>query len=163
MSSVTQQLWQHLQSQLNQIVFGMDDAIEDLTIALIAGGHVLVQGVPGLGKTLLAKSFAELIGGNFKRVQGTADLMPSDITGIHIYRAHEEKFELIPGPVFADVLLIDEINRSGPKTQSALLQAMEERTVTIDRTTYTLPENFMVSPHKILLTLKALTPYRNLN
>ncbi|MBI1424488.1 MAG: AAA domain-containing protein [Gammaproteobacteria bacterium] len=144
MSTAAQSLHQHIRQELGQVVFGMDNAIEQLVIALIAGGHVLVQGVPGLGKTLLAKSFAQLTLGKFKRIQCTADLMPSDITGIHIYRSDTQAFELIPGPVFADVLLVDEINRAGPKTQSALLQAMEEGKVTIDRTTYSLPNNFMV-------------------
>jgi len=144
MSTAAQSLHQHIRSQLGQVVFGMDDAIEHLVIALIAGGHVLIQGVPGLGKTLLAKSFAHLTLGEFKRIQCTADLMPSDITGVHIYRNDKQTFELVPGPVFADVLLVDEINRAGPKTQSALLQAMEEIKVTIDRTTYSLSENFMV-------------------
>ncbi|MEJ2390039.1 MAG: MoxR family ATPase [Gammaproteobacteria bacterium] len=144
MSTAAQALHEHIRSQLGQVVFGMDHAIEQLVIALIAGGHVLVQGVPGLGKTLLAKSFAHLTLGKFKRIQCTADLMPSDITGIHIYRSDKQEFELVPGPVFADVLLVDEINRAGPKTQSALLQAMEELKVTIDRTTYDLPPDFMV-------------------
>jgi MoxR-like ATPase len=144
MSTAAQTLHQHIRTQLGQVVFGMDEAIAQLVIALIAGGHVLVQGVPGLGKTLLAKSFAQLTLGKFKRIQCTADLMPSDITGIHIYRSDKQSFELVPGPVFADVLLVDEINRAGPKTQSALLQAMEEGKVTIDRTTYNLPNNFMV-------------------
>jgi len=144
MSSAAQNLHQQIRDQLGTIVFGMDMAIEHLVIALIAGGHVLVQGVPGLGKTLLAKSFAQMTLGKFKRIQCTADLMPSDITGIHIYRSDKQEFELVPGPVFADVLLVDEINRAGPKTQSALLQAMEEGKVTIDRTTYRLSDSFMV-------------------
>lgn len=144
MNNAAHNLHQHIREQLGTIVFGMDRAIEHLVIALIAGGHVLVQGVPGLGKTLLAKSFARMTLGEFKRIQCTADLMPSDITGIHIYRADKQEFELVPGPVFADVLLVDEINRAGPKTQSALLQAMEEGRVTIDRTTYKLSDSFMV-------------------
>ena len=142
--TAAQQLSQHVKQQVGTVVFGMDDAIDGLTIALIAKGHVLIQGVPGLGKTLLAKTFSSQLGGKFKRIQCTADLMPSDITGIHIFRQGQSEFELIPGPVFADVLLVDEINRTGPKTQSALLQAMEEGKVTIDRTTYDLPDDFLV-------------------
>lgn len=144
MSNAVQSLGQHVQSEMNKVIFGMEEAIEQLVVALVAGGHVLIQGVPGLGKTLMAKNFARVIGGQFKRIQCTSDLMPSDITGIHIYRSGKDEFELIPGPVFADVLLVDEINRTGPKTQSALLETMEERRVTIDRTSYELPENFLV-------------------
>lgn len=144
MSSAAQQLGEQIRQRLGNVVFGMHEAIDNLTIALIARGHVLVEGVPGLGKTLLAKTFAVQTGGQFKRIQCTADLMPSDVTGIHIYRADQNSFELVPGPVFADVLLVDEINRTGPKTQSALLQAMEEGHVTIDRKTYPLSKNFMI-------------------
>ncbi len=144
MSTPAQQLHQHLAAQLGRSVFGMEPAVRGLATAFIAGGHVLVQGVPGLGKTLLAKRFAALLEGRFARVQCTADLMPSDITGVHVYRADSGQFELLLGPVFADVLLVDEINRTGPKTQSALLEAMEERRVTIDRSSYDLPARFMV-------------------
>jgi Mg-chelatase subunit ChlI len=105
---------------------------------------VLLQGAPGLGKTLLSKSLAGALGGVFKRVQGTADLMPSDITGVHVFDTERRDFVFRPGPVFADVLLVDEINRTGPKTQSALLEAMEERQVTIDRKNYRLPDKFLV-------------------
>ena len=104
-----------------------------LTIALIARGHVLVQGVPGLGKTLLAKTLARALGGEFKRIQGTADLMPSDIIGVHVFDEAQRGFVFRPGPLFADVVLVDEINRAGPKTQSALLEAMEERQVSVER------------------------------
>ncbi len=144
MSNAAQALGQHVQTEMNKVIFGMEDAIEQLVIALIAGGHVLIEGVPGLGKTLMAKNFATVIGGRFKRIQCTSDLMPADITGIHVYRSGRDEFELIPGPVFADVLLVDEINRTGPKTQSALLETMEERRVTIDRSSYELPANFLV-------------------
>jgi MoxR-like ATPase len=104
----------------------------------------LLQGPPGLGKTLLSKTLARSLGGAFKRVQGTADLMPSDITGVHIFDTSKNEFVFHPGPIFADVLLVDEINRAGPKTQSALLEAMEERQVTIDRHHYALPADFLV-------------------
>jgi MoxR-like ATPase len=105
---------------------------------------VLLQGAPGLGKTLLSKTLARVLGGVFKRVQGTSDLMPADITGVHVFDAQKQEFVFRPGPVFADVLLVDEVNRAGPKTQSALLEAMEERQVSVDRSNYPLPANFLV-------------------
>ena len=125
-----------LQQDLGAVVIGMEPVIRALAIAVVARGHVLLQGAPGLGKTLLSKSLAGALGGVFKRVQGTADLMPSDITGVHVFDTERRDFVFRPGPVFADVLLVDEINRTGPKTQSALLEAMEERQVTIDRKNY---------------------------
>src|SRR5688500_12446237 len=133
-----------LQQDLGAVVIGMEPVIRALAIAVVARGHVLLQGAPGLGKTLLSKSLAGALGGVFKRVQGTADLMPSDITGVHVFDAERRDFVFRPGPVFADVLLVDEINRAGPKTQSALLEAMEERQVTVDRQNFPLPKNFLV-------------------
>jgi MoxR-like ATPase len=105
---------------------------------------VLVQGVPGLGKTLLAKTLAHALGGEFKRIQGTPDLMPSDIIGVHVFEEARRDFAFRPGPLFADVVLVDEINRAGPKTQSALLEAMEERQVSVDRAVLALPADFLV-------------------
>ncbi len=141
-----------LQQRIGQVVFGADALVRNLSVALIAGGHVLLEGVPGVGKTLLAKTLAQALGGHFRRVQCTADLMPSDITGIHVYRQNKGEFELIPGPIFGNVVLVDEINRTGPKTQSALLEAMEERQVSIDRKRYSLPEDFFLiasqNPHE---------------
>ena len=110
----------------------------------MARGHVLVQGVPGLGKTLLAKTLARALGGEFKRIQGTPDLMPSDIIGVHVFDEAQRDFVFRPGPLFADVVLVDEINRAGPKTQSALLEAMEERQVSVDRAVFALPADFLV-------------------
>jgi MoxR-like ATPase len=135
---------QRLQQELGAVVVGLQPVVRALAIAVVARGHVLLQGAPGLGKTLLSKTLAAAFQGSFKRVQGTSDLMPADITGVHVYDAEQRKFVFRPGPVFADVLLVDEINRAGPKTQSALLEAMEERQVTVDRQNYPLPKNFLV-------------------
>ncbi len=129
---------------LNTVICGLDDTLHGLSIALIARGHTLLEGAPGLGKTLLAKSLAQVMAGDFGRIQCTADLMPSDITGIHVFDDKENRFVFLPGPLFNKVVLVDEINRTGPKTQSALLQAMEENTVSLDRKNYPLPDNFFV-------------------
>jgi MoxR-like ATPase len=135
---------ERLQQELGAVVLGLQPVIRALAIAVVARGHVLLQGAPGLGKTLLSKTLATSLRGVFKRVQGTSDLMPADITGVHAFDAEQKQFVFRPGPVFADVLLVDEVNRAGPKTQSALLEAMEERQVTVDRQNYPLPQNFLV-------------------
>jgi MoxR-like ATPase len=144
MTNALEALEQRLQQDLGTVVIGMRPVVRALTIAVIARGHVLLQGAPGLGKTLLSKTLATALGGSFKRVQGTSDLMPADIIGVHIFDQEKHAFVFRPGPVFADVLLVDEVNRAGPKTQSALLEAMEERHVTVDRKNYPLPKNFLV-------------------
>ncbi|NLG75480.1 MAG: MoxR family ATPase [Xanthomonadaceae bacterium] len=144
MTNPLQSFERHLQQELGRAVIGLEPVIRALAIAIIARGHVLLQGAPGLGKTLLSKTLAHAIGGTFKRVQGTSDLMPTDITGVHIYDNEKREFLFRPGPIFADVVLVDEINRAGPKTQSALLEAMEERQVSVDRKIYPLPANFLV-------------------
>jgi MoxR-like ATPase len=133
-----------LAAELGRVVVGAEGSIRALVVALVAHGHVLVQGVPGQGKTLLAKTLARALGGDFKRIQGTPDLMPSDIIGVHVYDESKREFVFRRGPLFADVVLVDEINRAGPKTQSALLEAMEERQVSVDRAVFTLPDDFLV-------------------
>jgi MoxR-like ATPase len=144
MSSRVQQLQAALARELGRVVIGAEAAVPSLVIALVSRGHVLVQGVPGLGKTLLAKTLARTLGGDFKRIQGTADLMPSDIIGVHVFDEGSRNFVFRPGPLFADVVLVDEINRAGPKTQSALLEAMEERQVSLERSALPLPPDFLV-------------------
>ena len=144
MTNALQDLEQTLQQRIGEVVLGVSPAVRALCIAVVARGHVLVQGVPGLGKTLLSKSLAGALGGSFKRVQGTSDLMPTDITGTHLFDAAKNAFVFRPGPLFADVVLFDEVNRAGPRTQSALLEAMEERQVTLDGESMALPEPFFV-------------------
>jgi MoxR-like ATPase len=144
MSTPVQQLRELLARELGRVVLGIESTVDALVIALLARGHVLVQGVPGLGKTLFAKALARTLGGQFKRIQGTADLMPSDIIGVHVFDEATRNFVFRPGPLFADVVLMDEINRAGPKTQSALLEAMEERQVSVERTMLALPADFIV-------------------
>lgn len=145
-------LERHIQERLEGTVIGLRELVRALVIAVVSHGHVLVEGAPGLGKTLLGKTLAAALSGRFTRIQGTADLMPADITGVHVLDEASRKFVLHPGPVFTDVLLFDEINRASPRTQSALLQAMEERRVSIDRQTYRLPAGFLViatqNPHE---------------
>jgi MoxR-like ATPase len=140
----TRQLEQHLQAAAGAVVFGAEDVVRAITIALVMRGHILLQGMPGIGKTRLSKRIAGVLGGTFQRIQGTADLMPSDITGVHVFERDAGQFSFRPGPLFADVVLMDEINRAGPKTQSALLEAMQERQVTVDRDRLPLPADFIV-------------------
>jgi len=144
MSNAIRDLRELLTRELGRVVIGVEASVDALVIALIARGHVLVQGVPGLGKTLFAKALARALGGEFKRIQGTADLMPSDIIGVHVFDETARNFAFRPGPLFADVVLVDEINRAGPKTQSALLEAMEERQVSVERSVLPLPADFIV-------------------
>jgi len=133
-----------LKSQISTIIVGKPTQIDDSIACLLAGGHLLIEDVPGVGKTTLAHVLAVSLGLKFSRVQFTADLMPSDLVGVSVYERTREAFAFHPGPVFAQVLLADEINRAGPKTQSALLEAMEEQQVTVDGQTRPLPLPFFV-------------------
>jgi MoxR-like ATPase len=135
---------EHIRTELRKVVVGQDEVIEQSLVALLAEGHALVEGVPGTGKTLLVKTLARIVGADFSRIQFTPDLMPSDITGTNVFNTATASFSLRRGPVFTDVLLADEINRTPPKTQSALLEAMEERQVTIDGEQHRLSPLFTV-------------------
>ena len=135
---------QLLHDRLTNTVLGSEDASTLLLIALLAKGHALIEGPPGIGKTSLAQSLASCFGGCFKRIQFTPDLLPSDILGYHLYRQHNGDFDFIQGPVFTNLLLADEINRTSPRVQSALLEAMNESQVTIDGATHILADPFMV-------------------
>jgi MoxR-like ATPase len=131
-----------LKQNLARTIVGKSDAIRLVLVALFSGGHVLLEDVPGVGKTLLAKSLARSIAGRFQRIQCTPDLLPTDITGTNIWNPRSGEFEFLPGPVFANVLLADEINRATPRTQSALLEVMEERQVTVDGVSRNVPQPF---------------------
>jgi len=147
---------QQLLSQLNTVIVGKSQQVADCVACLLAGGHLLIEDVPGVGKTTLAHALAQSFGLQFARVQFTADLMPSDLIGVSVYERGREGFVFHPGPVFAQVLLADEINRASPKTQSALLEAMEEKQVTVEGQTRDLPQPFFViatqNPHDQLGT-----------
>lgn len=133
-----------LKGALSQVLLGKEEAIRLTLVCLIARGHLLIEDVPGVGKTSLAESMARLVDGSFRRLQCTSDLLPGDIVGVSIYRPQHQDFEFRPGPVFANFLLADEINRATPKTQSALLEAMSEGQVSVDGHTMPLPDPFMV-------------------
>ncbi len=145
-----------LLGQLNTVLVGKSVQVQDCVACLLAGGHLLIEDVPGVGKTTLAHALARTFGLQFSRVQFTADLMPSDLSGVSVYERGQERFVFHPGPVFAQVLLADEINRASPKTQSALLEAMEEKQVTVEGETRALPSPFFViatqNPHDQLGT-----------
>ena len=130
--------------QCSSVIVGKRDVIENVLIAFLCGGHVLLEDVPGTGKTMLLRAFAATVGGSFKRVQCTPDLLPSDLTGINFYNQKSGEFQFRPGPVFANLVLADEINRATPRTQSALLEAMAEHQVTVDGETHVLQDPFMI-------------------
>ena len=153
--SVAQKI-QSVLGQLNTVMAGKPLQVQDSVVCLLAGGHLLIEDVPGVGKTTLAHALARTLGLAFSRVQFTADLMPSDLSGVSVYDRVQERFVFHPGPVFAQVLLADEINRASPKTQSALLEAMEEQQVSVEGETRPLPQPFFViatqNPHDQLGT-----------
>jgi MoxR-like ATPase len=137
-------LLHRIRDAVERVIVGKRDVIELLLVAVLSGGHVLVEDVPGIGKTKLARAFCQAIGGTFRRIQFTPDLLPADVTGSLVYEPGRGAFVFHPGPVFANVVLADEINRGTPRTQAALLEAMEERQVTVERETYRLPVPFLV-------------------
>ncbi|MGI6381040.1 MAG: AAA family ATPase [Anaerolineae bacterium] len=129
---------------VEKVIVGKHREVQFVLVAMLCRGHVLIEDVPGVGKTVLAKSFARSIGSTFSRIQFTPDLLPSDITGVSVYSPKTREFEFRTGPIMAQIVLTDEINRATPKTQSALLEAMEERQITVDETTYPMPDPFLV-------------------
>lgn len=142
--NIYQQMAEDLQQQLSKVIVGQDDFIELLLVSLLTNGHVLIEGVPGIAKTLTAKLFAKSIHADFSRIQFTPDLMPSDVLGTSVFNAEKGEFEFKSGPIFSNMVLIDEINRAPAKTQSALFEVMEEKQVTIDGHEYTMEAPFMV-------------------
>ncbi|BBO36147.1 ATPase [Lacipirellula parvula] len=150
LGDILQEFRQHrgiMQQELQKVIVGQDEVIEQIFAAIFTRGHCLLEGVPGLAKTLMVSTLARILDLGFKRIQFTPDLMPSDITGTNVLEEDEHgrrSFRFVEGPVFSNILLADEINRTPPKTQAALLQAMQEREVTVGQTTYTLPEPFFV-------------------
>ena len=134
----------HIAASIASVVLGKEEIIRACVVALLAGGHVIVEDFPGVGKTLLAKSLARSVDCHFARVQFTPDLLPSDVTGVSVFNQKTGEFEFRPGPIFANIVLADEINRASPKTQSSLLEAMEERQATIDNVTHPIAPPFMV-------------------
>lgn len=137
-------VWDEIYNELSRVIIGKLDVLEDMFISLLGGGHALLEGVPGIAKTVMAKSFAQTLGCEFKRVQFTPDLLPSDVVGTTIYDPKAGTFKMRKGPIFTNILLADEINRSPPKTQAALLEAMAEKQVTVEGTTFKLEDPFLV-------------------
>jgi MoxR-like ATPase len=133
-----------LKGALDEVIRGKPDAIGLAVVALLSGGHLLIEDVPGVGKTMLAKALARSVGGTFRRVQATPDLLPGELTGVSVFSREREEWKFRPGPLFANVVLVDEINRATPRTQSALLEAMQERQITVDGETHELPDPFFL-------------------
>src|SRR5690606_27214571 len=147
-----------LRQNIQKVIVGKDDVIDLALIALLCRGHLLLEDVPGTGKTTLAKTVARSLGCTFQRVQFTPDLLPSDVTGIYYYNQKEQEFIFRPGPIVSQILLADEINRATPRTQSALLEAMQERQVTVDITTHPLPSPFLVMATQNPIELEGTFP-----
>ncbi|WP_284643790.1 AAA family ATPase [Paenibacillus silviterrae] len=143
-SVAPQQVLDRIRYQVEKVIVGKREVLDQLLIALLCGGHVLLEDVPGVGKTMIVRALARTIDCDFKRVQCTPDLLPSDVTGVSVYNQRSAEFEFRPGPLMAHMVLADELNRTSPRTQSALLEAMEEKRVTVDGTTYPLPEPFFL-------------------
>src|SRR5664280_604621 len=135
---------QHIAANVASVILGKDEVIRACVVALLAGGHLIIEDYPGVGKTLLAKALARSVDCRFARVQFTPDLLPSDVTGVGVFNQKTREFEFRPGPIFANIVLADEINRSSPKTQASLLECMEERQATIDNVTHPITPPFMV-------------------
>ncbi len=144
MANDCEPLIEQLQANIRRVVLGKDEVVRLCTVALLAGEHVLLEDVPGVGKTLVGKAIARSLSGKFCRIQFTPDLLPADVTGSSLYNSQTQEFTFSPGPIFANVVLADEINRATPRTQSALLEAMSERQVSADGQTHALPPPFMV-------------------
>ncbi len=142
--TMSAEIFRRVKEETSRVIIGYEDIVEDFLICLAAGGHILLEGVPGVAKTTLAKTVSQLVGLNFKRIQFTQDLLPADITGHYFFNQKKQEFEFRSGPIFANVVLADEINRAPSKTQSALLEAMEEKQVTVEGTTFKLHEPFLV-------------------
>ena len=143
-ANAVQELAERTAANIEQVIVGKRREVQLVLVALLCRGHVLIEDVPGVGKTVLAKAISRSIGASFKRIQFTPDLLPSDVTGVSIFNPQMNRFEFRPGPIFAQMVLADEINRATPKTQSALLEAMEEGHVSVDGVTHPLPESFVV-------------------
>ncbi len=139
-----EEYYEKIRANCARVIIGKDDIIRLIVIAYLAGGHVLLEDVPGTGKTMLFRAFSKSVGGSYKRIQFTPDIMPSDLTGINFYNMKNGEFEFRPGPLFSQMVLADEINRATPRTQSSLLEAMAEGQITVDGTTYLVEKPFMV-------------------